>query len=74
MVTFGLQGLQKLFLLYTRNITDFNRLYGTLGSVVAVLLWIYLSGSLIILGGCLSAAQWEVERHLTDQAEKSRAA
>ncbi len=74
MVTFGLQGLQKLFLIYTRNITDFNRLYGALGSVVAVLLWIYLSGSLIILGGCLSAAQWEVERHLTDQAEKSRAA
>jgi YihY family inner membrane protein len=70
-VTIGLGTLQKLFVLYTTNIADFNRLYGTLGSVVALLLWIYLSGSLIILGGCLSAAQWEIGMHITDQSEKS---
>jgi len=72
-VTLGLQGLQRLFVLYTTNITDFNRLYGALGSVVALLLWIYLSGSLIILGGCLSASQWEINQHITDQSERSTA-
>ena len=64
--------LQHFFILYTRNIGHFNAVYGTLGSVIALLLWIYLSGSTIILGGCLSAAKYEIEMSLTDQAESNR--
>lgn len=70
-VTISLELLQRLFLLYTTNIGQFNALYGTFGSVVALLLWIYLSGSIIILGGCLSAARYEIEMSLTDQAESN---
>ncbi len=69
LVTFSLQGLQWLFVLYTTSIGDFNRLYGAFGSVVALLMWIYLSGSIIILGGCLCAAQYEIRMHITDQSE-----
>lgn len=69
LVTFALQGLQWLFLLYTTSIGDFNRLYGAFGSVVALLMWIYLSGSIIILGGCLCAAHYEIRMHITDQSE-----
>ena len=47
-VTVGLDVLQRLFVLYTTNVTNFNALYGTFGSIVAFLMWIYLSGSLII--------------------------
>jgi Ca2+-transporting ATPase len=72
-VTISLELLQRLFTLYTLSIGHFNALYGTFGSVVALLLWIYLSGSIIILGGCLSAAKYEIEMSLTDQAEPSRA-
>lgn len=72
-VTFGLNLLQWMFVLYTKNITNFNALYGTFGSVVALLMWIYLSGSIIILGGCISAAQYEIHMHLRDQAESNRA-
>lgn len=61
--------LKNLFILYTSSIGDFNRLYGAFGSVVALLMWIYLSGSVIILGGCLSAAQYEVNLHISDQSE-----
>jgi len=71
--TASLEILQRLFTLYTKNIGQFNALYGTFGSVVALLLWIYLSGSIIILGGCLSAAKYEIEMSLTDQAESNRA-
>ncbi len=67
--TVGLDALQRLFVLYTKNIGNFNALYGTFGSVVALLMWIYLSGSIIILGGCLSAAQHEIKLHLKDQSE-----
>jgi YihY family inner membrane protein len=72
-VTISLETLQRLFVLYTTNITQFNALYGAFGSVVALLLWIYLSGSLIILGGCLSAARYEIEMSLSDQAISNHA-
>ena len=72
-VTLSLEILQRLFVLYTRNIGNFNALYGTFGSVVALLLWIYLSGSIIILGGCISAARYEIDMSLADQSESGRA-
>lgn len=72
-VTLSFEILQFLFLLYTKNIGNFNKLYGTFGTVVALLLWIYLSGSIIILGGCLAAARYEIEMSLTDQATSNRA-
>ncbi len=66
--TIGLDALQRLFVLYTTNIGNFNALYGGFGSVVALLMWIYLSGSIIILGGCLAAAQFEIRMQLKDQS------
>ncbi len=72
-VTIGLDLLKRGFTLYTLNIGNFNALYGTLGSIVALLMWIYLSGSLIILGGCLSAARYEIAMSLADQSESHRA-
>jgi YihY family inner membrane protein len=71
-VTVGLDILQRLFLLYTRTVPTFNVLYGTFGSIVALLMWIYLTGSLIILGGCLAAAQYEIQMSLSDQSESNR--
>jgi Ca2+-transporting ATPase len=72
-VTTALELLQRLFVLYTKNIGNFNALYGTFGSVVALLLWIYLSGSIIIFGGCISAARYEIDMSLADQSESGRA-
>lgn len=72
-VTFGLDLLKRGFTLYTTNISNFNALYGTLGSVIALLMWIYLTGSLIIFGACLCAASYEIRMSLTDQSERNRA-
>ena len=72
-VTFGVNVLQWLFTIYTRNITNFNALYGTFGAVVALLFWIYLIGSVIIFGACLAAAEYEVKMSLADQSESNRA-
>jgi YihY family inner membrane protein len=68
-VTFSLQLLQSLFVLYVVSFAHFNRLYGTFGSVVALLMWIYLSGSIIILGGCLCAAQAEAAGKVQHEVE-----
>jgi len=71
-VTVGMDVLQRLFLLYTKSVANFNAIYGTFGSVIALLMWIYLTGSLIILGGCLAAAGYEIRMSLTDQSESNR--
>ena len=55
-----LQLVAKGFVFYAEHFARFNKIYGALGSVVAVLMWIYLSGSVIIFCGCLSAAQHEL--------------
>ncbi|MEI6562211.1 MAG: YihY/virulence factor BrkB family protein [Verrucomicrobiota bacterium] len=60
LVTLLLQLLIKGFVFYATHFAKFNALYGTLGNVVGVLMWIYLSGSVIIFGGCLCAAQSEI--------------
>jgi Ca2+-transporting ATPase len=58
--------LQYLFVLYAKNVAHFNAIYGAFGSVIALLMWVYLSGSVIILGGCFSAAQAEVTGEIND--------
>ena len=59
-VTLLLQLLNKAFIFYAANFAKFGVIYGTFASVVGVLMWIYLSGSVIIFGGCLCAAQSEI--------------
>jgi membrane protein len=48
-----------LLSLYVANLGHFNRLYGTLGAVVIVLLWLLITGHSILLGAELNA---EIER------------
>ena len=56
LVTMLLQVCQWLLTFYSTHITNFNAVYGAFGGVVAMLLWIYLSGTVIVFGGCLCAA------------------
>ncbi len=67
-VTLALGGLQKLFVIYAGKAAKFNVVYGTFGSVVALLMWIYFTGAVIILGGCFCAARAEICRGLGDQS------
>jgi len=70
-VTLLLRVLQILLVLYARNVAHFNAIYGAFGAVIAILIWVYLSGSVIILGGCFCAISAEAEGHgaLPDPAE-----
>jgi len=63
-VTVLLQLLQMLFVLYVKYIAHLNTVYGAFGSVIAVLMWVYLTGSVIILGACFCAAQADVAGRL----------
>ena len=57
LVTLFLQIAQYLFVIYTTNFASFNAVYGTFGGIIALMLWIYLSGCIITFGGCLCASR-----------------
>ena len=68
-VTALLQICQQLFVLYSSKFAHFNVVYGAFGGVIAVMLWTYLSGLVIVFGGCLCAAQREMRATAEGPAE-----
>jgi Ca2+-transporting ATPase len=54
-----LQAAESLFVIYLEYFATLNAIYGAFGGIMALLLWIYLSGCIIIFGACLCAAQAE---------------
>ncbi|HLW98555.1 MAG TPA: YihY/virulence factor BrkB family protein [Candidatus Acidoferrales bacterium] len=44
-----------LFKVYIRHFSDFGLLYGSLGTLVILMLWFYLSGAAILVGGEINA-------------------
>ena len=55
-----------LFLLQAAHLGRFNALYGALGSIVAILLWLYLSSCVGVFGVCFCAAQTELRGRAND--------
>ena len=41
---------KALFGLYVRSLSSYKMLYGSIGSIIAILLWLYVSGVLVALG------------------------
>ena len=54
-----LQAAAGLFVIYLKNFATLNVMYGAFGGIMALLLWIYLSGCIVIFGACLCAARTE---------------
>jgi len=54
-----LQAAETLFVIYLKSFATLNAIYGTFGGIMALLLWIYISGCIVIFGACLCAAQAE---------------
>jgi Ca2+-transporting ATPase len=50
---------ERLFVIYLKDFATLNAIYGAFGGIMALLLWIYLSGFILIFGACLCAAQAE---------------
>lgn len=45
-----------LFSLYVSNFADYNETYGSIGAIIVLLMWLYLSAFVILLGAELDAA------------------
>lgn len=53
-------GASVAFSIYLTNFGNYNEVYGSIGAVIALLMWLFISGFLLLLGAALNA---ELERH-----------
>jgi membrane protein len=60
-----------LFSLYLRFAPDYSATYGSLGAVVVLMLWLYLMGAVILIGGEINAEISHASDHPVDQKEGS---
>lgn len=54
---------QAFFVHIVPKLVNYGAIYGTMGSMMFLLLWVYMAGVIIILGGCLCAAMAHVQGH-----------
>jgi Ca2+-transporting ATPase len=55
-----LQLAGTIFAFYMRHFFDLNAVYGAFGGIMALMLWIYLSGCIFILGACLCFSNYSM--------------
>lgn len=60
--TILLHAAQTLFVLYLKHFSSFTAIYGAFGGIIALMLWIYVSGMIFIFSACLCAAQAATEK------------
>lgn len=53
--------LSVLFSYYVANFGNYNQVYGSIGAVIAMLVWLWISSFLILLGAVVNA---QVEKHI----------
>ncbi len=61
------------FSFYAENFANYSVIYGTLGAVIVLLLWLYLTAVLLILGAEFNVVWWTVRKARRDfQRRKNR--
>ena len=55
--------LSMAFSYYVENMARYAQLYGSIATIVVVLLWLYMSGQVLILGAELSASLIHRKKH-----------
>lgn len=62
----GWLGISYLFSIYVSNFGNFSATYGSIGGVIILMLWLYISAMILIIGGQINAVMKE-RRHLQKQ-------
>ncbi len=58
--TIILRAGESLFIVYLKDFATLNAVYGAFGGIMALLLWVYVSGCIFIYGACLCAGRAEM--------------
>jgi membrane protein len=52
-----------IFSYYVNNFANYGKTYGSLGGIIVLLIWLYLSSIIIILGGEINATLWYIRNN-----------
>ena len=63
---------QRLFGWYLNNFSTFSVIYGSLGTVIVLLIWVYLSSAILLLGAefCAALNEWMTDREAADESSE----
>lgn len=61
------------FRLYLQYFNTYNRTYGSLGAVIILMLWMYLTGMAILLGGVINSVLTEMNAELAEETISTHA-
>jgi membrane protein len=50
------------FMLYLENFPSYNRIYGSIGAVAALMMWLYVSAYAVLLGAAVDAERHRAKR------------
>lgn len=64
--------LKNIFGWYTANLSNYNAVYGSIGTAVILLTWIYFSSVILLLGAELSSVYAELTHGLTPKGAPAR--
>ena len=57
--------------MYVDNFAHYSVLYGSIGTVIVLLIWLYMSAAILILGAELNGTIMSLRREQWDDAKKS---
>ena len=57
----GWEGAKHLFVWYLKNFASYGKVYGSLGTVIALMFWIYISSIILLLGAELNSVYLKSE-------------
>lgn len=54
--TIGWSAVSMIFSFYVNNFASYTRIYGSIGGIIILLIWLYISSLVVLLGGEVNAA------------------
>ena len=61
--TLGWIGASKGFAWYTNSMANYQRVYGSLGALIVLMVWFYLSSLFLLVGGEIDSEIYRINRH-----------
>ncbi|WP_100405286.1 YihY/virulence factor BrkB family protein [Bacillus solitudinis] len=65
--TVGWQVISLAFSFYVSNFGNFSATYGSLGGVIILMLWFFLTGLILVIGGEINATLYQQHKHLNQK-------
>jgi membrane protein len=64
--------MSALFRLYVSHFGNYNKVYGTVGAFIVLLLWLFLTALVMLIGGQLNVAVGRAMQKPADQVRRNR--